>query len=74
MLGKFKLLTHASHEAVKEWLTVVGDDVPRYAIPIDNVRPYEVNDIFLFYFPQWNCFCPFGEVISGSKDVVVTSR
>jgi len=51
MLGKFELLTQASHEAIEEWLTIVGDDVPRYVIPIDNVHPDEVNDIFLFYFP-----------------------
>ena len=48
MLGKLELLAQASHEAVEERFTVVGDDVPRYAIPIDNVSPYEVNDILLF--------------------------
>jgi len=53
MLGKLELLAQARHEAVEEWFTVVGDDVHRYVIPIDNVHPYEVNDIFLFYFPQW---------------------
>ena len=74
MLGKFELLTQASHEAIEEWFTVVDDDVSRYATPIDNVRPNKANGIFLFYFPQWNCFCLFGEVISSNKDVGVTSR
>jgi len=74
MLGKLELLAWASHEAVEEWLTVVDDDVPRYAILIDDVHPDEVNDIFLFYFPEWNCFCPFGKVISSSEDVGVTRR
>ena len=54
MLGKLELLAQASHEAVEEWFTVVSDDIPWYAIPIDNVHPDEVNDIFLFYFPKWN--------------------
>ena len=48
MLGKLELLAQASHEAVEEWLTVVGDDVPRYTISPDNVCPNEVND-FLFF-------------------------
>jgi len=51
MLGKFELLAQASHEAIDEWLTIVGDDVPRYAITIDNVHSNEINNIFLFYFP-----------------------
>ena len=51
MLGKLEFLTQASNEAVEEWLIVVGDDVPRYAVPIDNVHPNEVNDILLFYLP-----------------------
>ena len=58
MLGKLELLTQASHEAVEEWFTVVGDDVPRYTIPIDNVRPYEVNDIFLFLLPSMELLLP----------------
>jgi len=74
VLGKLELLAQVSHEVGEEWLTVVSDDIPRYTISIDNVRPDEVNDIFLFYFPQWNCFHPFREVISSSKDVGVTSE
>jgi len=54
VLGKLELLTQASHEVVEEWLAVINDDVPSYAILIDNVHPDEVNDILLFYFPQWN--------------------
>jgi len=69
VLGKLELLAQVSHEAVEEWLTVVGGDVPRYAISIDNVRPDEVNDILFFYFPQWNWFCPFGKVISINEDL-----
>jgi len=74
MLGKLELLAQASHEAIEEWLIVVSDDVPRYAILIDNVRLDKVNDIFLFYFPQRNCLCPFGEVTNSNEDVGVTSR
>jgi len=74
MLGKFELLTQASHKTVEEWLIVVGDDVPMYAILTDNVRLDEVNDILLFCFPQWNFFCPFREAISSSDDVGVTSE
>ena len=73
MLGKLELRTQASHEVVEEWLAVINDDVPSYAILIDNVHPDEVNDIFLFYFPQWNCFCPFEEVISSREDVGAVS-
>ena len=32
-------------------LKKVDDDVPRYAISIDNVHPDEINDVFRFYFP-----------------------
>jgi len=74
MLGKLELFAQASHEVVEEWLTIVSDDVPRYAIPINNVHPDEVNNIFLFYFLQWNCFCLFGELISSSEDVEVINR
>ena len=55
MVGKLELLAQASHEAIEELLTIVGDDIPRYTILVDNVRPNEVNDILLFYFPHWNC-------------------
>ena len=74
MLGKLELLAQASHEAVEEWLNVVSDDVPRYAMSIDNVHPDEINDFFFFYFPQLNYFCPFREVISSSEDVGVTTK
>jgi len=47
VLGELKLLAQANHEAVEKWLTIVSDDVPRYPIPIYNVRLYEVNEIFL---------------------------
>ena len=47
-----------SHEAVEEWLIIVNDDVPRYAIPIYNVRPDEVKYIFLFLLPLVELFLP----------------
>jgi len=58
VLGKLELLARASHEAVEEWLIVVNDDVPRYAIPIYNVRPDEVKYIFLFLLPLVELFLP----------------
>ena len=39
------------HQFVKEGLTIIGDNVPRYTISIDNVCPYEVNHIFFLNLP-----------------------
>ena len=51
LLGKLKLFAQASHQAVEEGLTIIGDNVPRHTILIDNVCPYEVDRIFLFDIP-----------------------
>ena len=37
MLGKLELFAQASHEVVEERFTVVGDDVPRYALSLIHI-------------------------------------
>jgi len=74
VLGKLKLLTQASQQAVDEEVTIISDNVPPHTISIDNVCPYEVDDIFFFDLARKNCFYAFREVISGSRDVGLTSR
>ena len=48
MLSELELLAEASHQVVQEGLSIIGDNVPRHTIPINNVRPYEVDHIFFF--------------------------
>jgi len=51
MLDKLKIRTQASHQAVKERLTIISDNVPQHTISIDNVCPYKVDHIFFFDLP-----------------------
>ena len=66
VLAKLKLLAQANYHAVDEGLTIISDNVLRHTISIDSVCPYEVDHIFFFDLPYWNCFRPFREVVSGS--------
>ena len=50
MLSELELLAEASHQAVEEGLSIIGDNVPWHTIPIDNVCLYEVDHVFFFDF------------------------
>jgi len=50
MLSKLEFLTKASHQFVEEWFAIVGDDISRNAISVDNVYLDEVDNILLLDF------------------------
>jgi len=50
MLGKLEFLTKVSHQFVDERFAIIGDNISRYAILINDVRPNEVDDILFFNF------------------------
>jgi len=50
MLSKLEFLIEASHQLVKEWFAIVGDDVSRYTIAIDDVSSNKISNILVLDF------------------------
>jgi len=49
-LSEFEFLTEVSHQLVEEWFAIIGDDILRYAILVDDVCPDEVDKVHLLDF------------------------
>jgi len=50
MLSILKFLAKASRQLIEERFTIVGDDMTRHAISVDDVCPDDVNNVFLLDF------------------------
>ena len=65
MLSEFEFLTEASHQLVEQWFCIVGDDILRHTISVDDVCLDEVDNVLFLDFFQRNRLCPLREIISG---------
>ena len=45
MLSEFEFLTEISHQLVEEWFAIVSDDISRHPILVNDVCPYEVDNV-----------------------------
>jgi len=50
VLSEFEFLTEASHQLVEEWFAIVGDDISRHTLSVDDVCPDEIDNVFLLDF------------------------
>jgi len=50
VLSEFEFLTEASHQLVEKWFAIVGDDISRHTISVDDVCPDEIDNVFLLDF------------------------
>jgi len=65
VLSEFEFLTEASHQLVEEWFSILGNDISRDTISVDDVCPDEVDNILFLNFFQRDRLYPLGEIISG---------
>jgi len=65
VLSEFEFLTKASHQLVEEWFAIVGDDISRNTISVDDVCPDEVDNVLFLDFFQRDRLSPLREIISG---------